>query len=83
MSPNRDPIDPVSDEMHITRDRAMVESVYKFKFFFVGLVFAILSFSMQFPVKTEIIIIRTTEIISWLLLLVTGYFAIKDCGGFN
>lgn len=82
MGPHRDSLDPIGDEMTITRDRAMVEAIYKFRFFFVGLVFAILSFAMQFPVSTESMCIKSLEGVSWLFLLITGFFAIKDCGGF-
>lgn len=32
--------------------RVILEAVYKFRFFLVGLVFAILDFAMQFPVRT-------------------------------
>ena len=74
--------DPVHEEMTITRDRAMVEAIYKFRFFFVALVFAILSFAMQFPVVTASACIKSIEAFYWLLLIVTGFLAIKDCGGF-
>ena len=80
--PTRGSLDPVGDEMTITRDRAMVEAVYKFRFFFVALVFAILSFAMQFPVVSASVWIKSFEALSWLLLIIAGFFAIKDCGGF-
>lgn len=76
------PSDRKFDEMAITRDRAMVEAVYKFRFFFVGLVFAVLSFAMQFPVTTDNTVINYIEASSWLILLLTGFLAIRDCGGF-
>ena len=69
--PTRNSVDPVSGEMALTRDRAMVEAVYKFRFFFVGLVFAILSFAMQFPVTTDNQLIKITEAVSWFFLLIT------------
>ena len=81
--PTRNSVDPVSGEMALTRDRAMVEAVYKFRFFFVGLVFAILSFAMQFPVTTDNQLIKITEAVSWFFLLITGFLAIRDCGGFS
>jgi len=65
------------------RYQTILASVFKFKFFFVGLVFAILAFSMQFPAKSNCVLIKAFEIISWILFLTTGYLALKDVGGFH
>ena len=70
------------EEGEKTRYRVMLESIYKFQQFFVGFVFAILSFSMQFPTKATTLWVRLPEVSAWLLLAATGYFALKDCGGF-
>jgi hypothetical protein len=69
-------------EAEKTRYRVMLESIYKFRFFLVGLIFAILSFAMQFPVKSDHVLIKLVEVSSWVFLVISGYFAIKDCGGF-
>ena len=45
-------------------------------------VFAILSFSMQFPTKATTLWVKPPEVSAWMLLAATGYFALKDCGGF-
>jgi len=59
-----------------------VKFIYKFQFFFTGLVFAILSFSIQYSTNNENIIIKFIEISSWIFLFVSGIFSIKNIGGF-
>ena len=53
MSNMRTPLDGgVGIEQEINRQRIVLESAAKFRFFFVALVFAILSFAIQFPIET-------------------------------
>ena len=81
--PERAPLDGgIAIEGEKTRYRVMLESIYKFRQFFVAFVFAILSFSMQFPTKTTTLWVKLPEVAAWMLLAATGYFALKDCGGF-
>ena len=60
----------------------MLESVQKFKFFFAGLVFAILSFSVQFSITPANCTIKWSQATGWACLLITGVLALKDTGGF-
>jgi hypothetical protein len=60
-----------------------VRSVYKFHFFFTALVFAILSFAIQFPVSSDILYIKLMEALSWLLIAATALLALKQIGGFS
>ena len=65
-------------DLHLER----VRNIYKFDFFFAGLVFAIVSFAMQFPIKSACLALRIAESISWVLFLVVGICALYVCGGF-
>ena len=65
-------------DLHLER----VRNIYKFDFFFTGLVFAIVSFAMQFPVKSACLCLRIAESFSWILFLVVGICALYVCGGF-
>lgn len=79
----RTPLDGgIAIEGEKTRYRVMLESIYKFRQFFVAFVFAILSFSMQFSTKAKTLWVKLPEVAAWILLAATGYFALKDCGGF-
>ena len=60
----------------------MLEGVSKFRFFFAGLVFAMLSFSVQFAVQTTDRTAQWCQAIAWVFLLVTGMLALRDAGGF-
>jgi hypothetical protein len=60
----------------------MLEGVSKFRFFFAGLVFAMLSFSVQFAVQTTDPTARWCQVIAWTFLVVTGMLALRDAGGF-
>lgn len=81
--PNPSPLDGgIAVEGEKTRYRVMLESIYRFQQFFVAFVFAILSFAMQFPTKATTLWVRLPEVSAWLFLAATGYFALKDCGGF-
>ena len=59
-----------------------VRSIYKFHFFFTALVFAILSFAIQFPVSSENLWIKIMEAVSWVLIAATALLALKQIGGF-
>jgi cytochrome bd-type quinol oxidase subunit 2 len=59
----------------------MLDSVSKFRFFFVGLVFATLSFSLQSGVSSTNRSARLCQFAAWGLLLLTGVFALRDAGG--
>ena|SRR5438876_9830580 len=65
-----------------TRYRVMLESIYKFRLFFVGFVFAILSFAMQFQAKATSAWVKLPEFTAWIFLAAVGWFALRDCGGF-
>src|SRR2546428_13645348 len=60
----------------------MLDSVSKFRLFFAGLVFAILSFSVQFSVVTANRAAKGCQLAAWILLLVTGMLSVRDAGGF-
>lgn len=63
-------------------DLERLRNIYKFDFFFAGLVFAIVSFAMQFPIKSHFIYLRIAEGVSWVLFLAVGICALYICGGF-
>lgn len=63
-------------------DLERVRNIYKFDFFFAGLVFAIVSFAMQFPIRSACLILKIAESFSWILFLITGVCALYVCGGF-
>lgn len=61
----------------------MLESIHKFRLFFVGLVFSILAFSVQFSIETKDICVNLAQVSAWLTLLFCGVLALKEAGGFN
>lgn len=63
-------------------DLDRVRNLYKFDFFFAGLVFAVLSFGMQFSVKSCCTYLKIAESISWVLFLIVGLCVLYVCGGF-
>jgi len=73
------------EENLIARERIryqwMLEHIAKFRFFFVALVFAMLSFSVQFSVQGTNRAGMWCQAAAWLLLLLTGVFALRDAGG--
>lgn len=71
------------EELDKIRHQAILSSLTKFRFFFAGLVFAILSYSVQKPINSGLPIIIWSEALSWVLLLASGLFSIKECGGLN
>ena len=84
MSNGRTPLDGgFALEQAKTRDRILAESAMKFRYFFVGLVFAILSFAIQYPIKTSVLGLKFTEATSWGFIAITGLFALIDVGGFS
>jgi hypothetical protein len=70
-------------DQEMNRQRVDLETAAKFRFFFVGLVFAILSFAIQFPIKTFEFGLKLSEATSWGLIAITGLFALVDIGGFS
>ena len=84
MRPERKPLDGgLAIAAEKTRYEQMLGAVYKFRFFFVGLVFAMLSFAMQHPVTVTIVWVKYIEFLSWFFLIITGFLALGDCGGFS
>ncbi len=70
--------DHVAAETHLERVRA----VWRFHFFFAGLVFAILSFAIQFPVSSINLWIKLAESLSWVTIGFSGLLALRQIGGF-
>lgn len=70
-------------ELDKIRHQAILSSLTKYRFFFAGLIFAILSYSIQKPISSCYWFFTWSENISWLLLLLSGLLAIKECGGFS
>lgn len=66
-------------ETHLEKVRA----IYKFHFFFTGLVFAVLSFAIQYPVSNAYRWIKVIESMSWVVIGLTGFLALKQIGGFS
>jgi hypothetical protein len=82
--PERKPVDGgFGLEQAKTRDRVSVETAAKFRFFFTGLVFAILSFAIQFPLKTSDQSLKIVEATSWAFIAITALLALLDIGGFS
>lgn len=82
----RDDRDAKGHEDLMARERIryqwMLEGVSKFRLFFVGLVFAMLSFSVQFSIQTPHLLGKWFQAAAWFLLLLTGILALRDAGGF-
>ena len=74
------------EDDRVARDRIryqwMLDSVSKFRLLFVGLVFAILSFSVQFSVAIANRAAKGCQLAAWILLLLTGMLSLRDAGGF-
>ena len=74
--------DTTGEQIGIIRHQVMLEGIIKFRLFFTGLVFAILAFSVQFSVHSSNPYVKWLQAFSWLLLIITGLFALRDAGGF-
>lgn len=59
----------------------MLQSVQKFRIFFAGLVFTMLAFAIQFPVRSPEAGVWPVQVLGWLALLVCGLLALRDAGG--
>jgi len=74
------------EDDRVARDRIryqwMLDSVSKFRLLFVGLVFAILSFSVQFSDPTANRGAKGCQLVAWILLLSTGMLSLREAGGF-
>lgn len=79
---NKQSIEKELKRAEIDWDLERLRNIYKFDFFFAGLVFAIFSFAMQFSVKSNCIYLRIAESIAWVLFLIVGLCALYICGGF-
>ena len=75
----RDPLDG-GVELHTVK--AGIDADYKFRFFFSALIFAILSFAIQYPIKSTCNLLKLAEVISWFILILSGYFSLVVCGRF-
>ncbi len=80
----RDPIDGgLALEEAKTRERVEIESAARFRFFFVALVFGILSIAIQFPLKTHDTMLKILEASSWGFIAITGLLGLVDIGAFS
>jgi hypothetical protein len=85
MTDKGDREDKGQDELMVRerlRYQWMLDSVSKFRLFFAGLVFAMLSFSVQFSVGSPNRAVKWCQVAAWLLLLATGALSLRDAGGF-
>jgi hypothetical protein len=64
-------------------NRIEIELASKFRFFFVALVFAILSFAVQFPTSTSSVWLKLVEATAWIGLAASGLLALVDVGAFR
>ncbi len=74
--------DSQGEQIAQIRHHAMLEAITKFRLFFAGLVFAILAFSVQFSVHSSNPLAKWFQASSWVFLIITGIFALRDAGGF-
>ena len=74
--------DTTGEQIVQIRHQVMLEGIVKFRLFFVGLVFAVLAFSVQFSVHSSNLWVKLLQGFSWLLLIITGILALVDTGGF-
>ena len=81
--PDRTPLNQYGHELDKIQYQAILSSLTKYRFFFAGLVFAILSYSIQKPIESGNILLNWSENLSWLFLLAAGLLSIKECGGFS
>lgn len=83
---DRDDRDVTAGEDFKARERIryqwMLDGLSKFRLFFAGLVFAMLSFSVQFAVQTTDRTARWCQVLAWAFFGLTGLLALRDAGGF-
>ena len=66
----------------LEKSKIEIEQEFKFRLFFTALIFAILSFAVQHPVESERTgFLKITEILAWIILFLSGYFALAICSG--
>lgn len=70
-------------ELDYIRTKAIHDSLTKYRFYFSGLVFAILSYSIQKPIDSPLIWLNILESASWLLFATSGIMSLKECGGLS
>ena len=70
-------------ELDYIRTKAVHDSLTKYRFYFSGLVFAILSYSIQKPIDSLLIWLNILESASWLLFAASGIMSLKECGGLS
>lgn len=59
------------------------EFKYKFNLFITALIFATLSVVIQHPIDSNAKnIVKIMEIVSWIILFLSGYFSLVVCSGF-
>lgn len=60
-----------------------LSSIQRFRLFFSGLVFAILSFSLKVDFSCLAVFTKIIYSFSWMSLLICGLLSIRECGGFQ
>ena len=70
-------------ELDYIKTKAIHESLTKYRFYFSGLIFAILSYSIQKPIASSIMWLNVAESVSWVLLTISGIMSLKECGGLS
>lgn len=56
---------------------------FKLNLFMIALIFGVLSISIQYPIsKNSCILLKLMESISWLTLVLSGYFSLVNAGKF-
>lgn len=82
---NRPP-DPEEQDRY-ERDRIryqwLLDSIHKFRIFFVALVFSMLAFSVQFAIEPRNSCVNVLQVLAWAALLLCGLFALREAGGFK
>lgn len=82
MSAEQTPADGTAlQDREQARYEIMLGALYRFRLFFAGLVFTVLSFAVQFQVESTVIYIKVMEVAAWTALGGVGMFALRDCGG--
>ena len=74
---------PLDGGINLHTVKAGIDAEHKSRFFFAALIFAILSFAIQFPIKGNCIILKIAEVFSWFIMILSGYFSLVICGGIS